>query len=62
MRVALFASFVLLAAPSLAQQSAPEIQFDSAADFLKLPPGTNFGEVSVHPTTQTSNGGRKDER
>src|SRR5215471_1551822 len=28
-----------------AQQSAPEIPFDSVPDFLKLPPGMNFGEV-----------------
>jgi len=28
-----------------AQTSAPEIQFDSIPDFLRLPPGTNFGEV-----------------
>ena len=27
------------------QTSAPEIQFDSIPDFLRLPPGTNFGEV-----------------
>src|SRR5262245_18760389 len=46
MRSALFALFALLAAPSFAQQSAPEIQFDSAPDFLKLPVGTNFGEVA----------------
>src|SRR5438876_9195339 len=38
--------FLLLAAPSFAQQSAPEIAFDSVPDFFKLPAGTNFGEVS----------------
>ncbi|MEQ1908623.1 MAG: peptidyl-alpha-hydroxyglycine alpha-amidating lyase family protein [Vicinamibacterales bacterium] len=27
------------------QTSAPEIQFDSVPDFLRLPPGMNFGEV-----------------
>lgn len=27
------------------QTSAPEISFDSVPDFLKLPPGENFGEV-----------------
>jgi len=27
------------------QGSAPEIRFDSVPDFLKLPPGVNFGEV-----------------
>ncbi len=41
---AVFAS-VLLAAPSVAQQSVPEIAFDSVADFPKLPDGMNFGEV-----------------
>src|SRR5215471_16966569 len=28
-----------------AQPSVPEIPFDSVPDFLKLPPGMNFGEV-----------------
>jgi len=46
MRTRLFALFVLLAAPSFAQQSVPDIPFDSVPDFLKLPPGTNFGEVA----------------
>jgi hypothetical protein len=46
----LFTSFVLLLAPlsSFAQQkqtSAPDIPFDSVADFFKLPEGMNFGEV-----------------
>ena len=45
MKTALLAMFVL-AAPLIAQQSVPEIQFDSVPDFLKLPPGTNFGEVA----------------
>ena len=45
MKSCLFALFVLLAPPVLAQQSAPEIAFDSVPDFLKLPPGMNFGEV-----------------
>src|SRR5436190_23138140 len=36
---------LLIAAPSFAQQSAPEIAFDSVPEFLKLPPGMNFGEV-----------------
>jgi ABC-type molybdate transport system substrate-binding protein len=30
----------------LSSKSVPEIQFDSVPDFLKLPAGTNFGEVS----------------
>src|SRR6185295_19674672 len=38
-------SVVMLAAPSYAQQSAPELSFDSVADFFKLPEGMNFGEV-----------------
>src|SRR5579864_3481855 len=42
----LWAAFlVLLAMPIFAQHSAPEIAFDSIPDFLKLPPGMNFGEV-----------------
>src|ERR1700688_1655692 len=36
---------VLLAAPLFAQETVPEIPFDSIPDFFKLPPGTNFGEV-----------------
>src|SRR2546422_4853600 len=46
MRTGLFVLFVLLAAPSFAQQDVPDIPFDSVPDFLKLPPGMNFGEVS----------------
>ena len=46
MKTCLFALFVLLAAPSFAQQGVPEIPFDSVPDFFKLPAGTNFGEVS----------------
>src|SRR6202171_1581918 len=34
-----------MATPVFAQQSAPEIAFDSVPDFPKLPPGVNFGEV-----------------
>src|SRR5205807_1020471 len=40
-----FAWLVLLVAPCLAQQNVPQIPFDSVPDFLKLPPGMNFGEV-----------------
>jgi sugar lactone lactonase YvrE len=36
---------VILAVPLMAQQSVPEIAFDSVADFPKLPAGMNFGEV-----------------
>ena len=46
MKSCLFAAFVLLAAPALAQPSVPDLPFESVPDFLKLPPGTNFGEVS----------------
>jgi hypothetical protein len=45
MKTLLFALFILLAPLAHAQQSAPEIQFDSVPDFLKLPPGMNFGDV-----------------
>src|ERR1700742_1862817 len=34
-----------LAQPSLAQESVPQIPFDSVADFPKLPDGMNFSEV-----------------
>jgi sugar lactone lactonase YvrE len=36
---------MVLATPAFAQQSAPEIQFDSVPDYPKLPKGMNFGEV-----------------
>src|SRR5436309_6068930 len=36
---------ILLALPLFAQQSVPEISFDSVPDFFKLPSGMNFGEV-----------------
>src|SRR5689334_856998 len=31
--------------PSAAMTTAPELTYDSVADFLKLPDGMNFGEV-----------------
>ena len=40
-----FALLLFLAPLAFAQQSVPEISFDSVPDFLKLPPGLNFGEV-----------------
>src|SRR5713101_1404331 len=46
MRTCLVGLFVLFATPSFAQQSVPEIAFDSIPNFLKLPRGVNFGEVS----------------
>ncbi len=39
------ALLTLLAGPALAQQNVPQIAFTSVPNFLKLPPGTNFGEV-----------------
>ena len=46
MKKCLFFIFcALFASPLFAQQSVPEIQFDSVPDFFKLPPGINFGEV-----------------
>ena len=45
MKTGQFAWLMLFASFSFAQQSVPEIPFDSVPDFLKLPPGMNFGEV-----------------
>jgi len=45
MKTLLLSVVLLTAAPAVAQQAVPDIQFDSSADFLKLPAGTNFGEV-----------------
>ena len=45
MKTCLFA-LLLLAAPSFAQQNVPEIPFESVPNFLRLPAGMNFGEVS----------------
>ena len=45
MKSCMFALFVLVAVPSFAQQSVPDIPFDSVPDFFKLPQGMNFGEV-----------------
>src|ERR1700722_14237344 len=44
-KVCLFLLSVLLVSPLFAQESVPEISFDSVPDFFKLPPGMNFGEV-----------------
>src|SRR6202165_5581766 len=51
MKLCIWASLVLLAQllsaeVAFAQQNVPEIPYDSVPDFLKLPPGMNFGEVS----------------
>src|SRR5580765_7743085 len=45
MKICLLVLSSLLAAPAFAQQSVPELPFDSVANFLKLPSGMNFGEV-----------------
>jgi len=45
MKSLMIACFALLAVPALAQQSAPELVFDSVPDFPHLPQGMNFGEV-----------------
>src|SRR4249920_2001914 len=45
MKTCLFALSMLLAAPGFAQQTVPDIPFDSVPNFLKLPAGMNFGEV-----------------
>jgi len=45
MKKTLLTLFLALAVPAFAQQTAPEIAFDSVADFVKLPDGMNFGEV-----------------
>ena len=43
----LLIAVLLLAAPALyAQPQVPELPFESVPDFLKLPTGLNFGEVS----------------
>src|SRR6476660_2933007 len=44
---AMFCALLLISAsPSSAQDRAPDLPFDSVPDFPRLPPGTNFGEVS----------------
>ncbi|MCU1336043.1 MAG: 6-bladed beta-propeller [Bryobacterales bacterium] len=45
MKTCRFALLVLFASLTFAQQRVPEISFDSVPEFLKLPPGMNFGEV-----------------
>src|ERR1700676_437890 len=46
MKTCLLALLAPLAALTFAQQSIPKIPFDSVPEFLKLPPGANFGEVA----------------
>src|SRR5215469_5076529 len=45
MNPCLLLMLVILAPLLFSQQSVPEIPFDSIPEFLKLPPGMNFGEV-----------------
>jgi len=45
MRMCFFVLSAILASPLFAQQTVPEIAFDSVPNFFKLPPGMNFGEV-----------------
>jgi hypothetical protein len=45
MKNVLVALLMAMAGPALAQQSAPEIQFDSVPNYPNLPKGMNFGEV-----------------
>jgi streptogramin lyase len=40
------ACLLLFSSPGFAQNTVPDLPFDSVPDFLKLPPGMNFGEVS----------------
>ena len=46
MKACLLAALVLLAVPAVGQQAVPDLPFESVPDFLKLPDGMNFGEVS----------------
>lgn len=46
MRACVVALGLLLASSALAQPAPPALSFESVPEFLKLPPGTNFGEVS----------------
>src|SRR5579863_1390745 len=45
MKIKLPAMLPLLASLAIAQELIPQIPFESVPDFLKLPPGMNFGEV-----------------
>jgi len=46
MKTCLIAWLMVLAPATFAQPSVPDLPFESVPDFLKLPPGMNFGEVS----------------
>lgn len=43
--VVVFTLAALLTVPALAQQTPPEIAFESVPDFLRTSPDMNFGEV-----------------
>src|SRR6516225_2335367 len=45
MKPCLFAFFLLITTPLMAQQNVPDIPFESVPEFFKLPSGMNFGEV-----------------
>ena len=45
MKPRLIVLFLLLSQGAFAQQSVPDLAYESVPDFLKLPPGMNFGEV-----------------
>src|SRR5262249_22233846 len=47
MKLAMICGFVIaFYGTAFAQQTPPELQFQSVPDFLKLPPDMNFGEVA----------------
>jgi len=46
MKRLLVAAFVLLGAPAMAQQSAPQIPYDSVPNFFKLPAVLHMGEAA----------------
>jgi DNA-binding beta-propeller fold protein YncE len=46
MEIYLLAMLVLLTPFASAQQSVPQMKFESVPNFFRLPPGTNFGEVT----------------
>src|SRR5438477_2271555 len=45
MKRILLSCLLLFAAPAMGQQNVPQLAFSLVPDFLKLPPGMNFGEV-----------------
>src|SRR5438067_9004168 len=45
MKRILLSCLLLFAAPAMGQQNVPQLAFSLVPEFLKLPPGMNFGEV-----------------